>query len=69
MSRGGEGREKWGGDSVSRRGVASRRGCDARVRTARGQRAQASGDGWRTRGFIFLKLDHCSSDSVLKSDD
>ena len=50
----GGGNAKWNGDSAGRRGVASRRGCDARVRTARGQRAQASGDGWRTRGFKFL---------------
>jgi len=28
-------------------GVASGRGCDARTSTARGLRAQVSGDGWR----------------------
>ena len=46
-----------------------RHGYDARRRTARGQREQESGDEWRTRGAVFLKLDHCSSDSVLNSDD
>ena len=45
-----------------------RHGYDARRRTARGQREQESGDEWRTRGVVFLKLDHCSSDSVLNSD-
>ena len=33
---------RWAGN-----GVASGRGCDARTSTARGLRAQASGDGWR----------------------
>ena len=46
-----------------------RHGSDARRRTARGQREQESGNGWRTRGVIFLKLDHCSPDSVLNSED
>ena len=46
-----------------------RHGYDARRRTARGQSEQESGDEWRTRGVVFLKLDHCSSDSVLNSDD
>ena len=50
-------------------GVASGRGCDGRMRTARGLREQESGDEWRTCGVVFLKLDHCSSDSVLNSDD
>ena len=59
----GGGNAEWNGDSAGRRGVASRRGCDARVRTARGQRAQASGDGWRTRGVVFLKR---SATAVLK---
>ena len=35
----------------------------------RGQREQESGDEWRTRGVVFLKLDHCSFDSVPNSDD
>jgi len=59
------GEVKKAGEGVGRRGAASRRGCDARTRTARGQREQESGDEWRTRGAVFLKLDHCSSDSVL----
>ena len=46
-----------------------RHGYDARRRTARGQREQESGDEWRTRGVVFLKLDHCSFDSVPNSDD
>ena len=40
-----------------------RRGCDARMRTARGQREQESGDEWRTRGVVFLKR---SATAVLK---
>ena len=70
-ARGGRrGKTKWDGECVQQaRGVASGRGCDGRMRTARGLREQESGDEWRTCGVVFLKLDHCSSDSVLTSDD
>ena len=40
---------RWAGNEV-----ASGRGWDGRMRTARGLRAQASGDGWRTRGVKTL---------------
>ena len=50
-----------------RRGAASRRGCDGRMRTARGQRAQASGDGWRTRGVVFLKRSATATERFLKT--
>ena len=63
----GGGNAKWNGDSAGRRGVASRRGCDARVRTARGQRAQASGDGWQTRGVVFLKRSATATERFLKT--
>ena len=55
---------KWEGRVRSgRREVASRRGCDARMRTARGQREQESGDEWQTRGVCFLNR---SATAVLK---
>ena len=49
---------RWAGN-----GVASGRGCDARTSTARGLRAQASGDGWRTRGVKTLSR---SATAILK---
>ena len=44
-------------------GVASGRGCDGRMRTACGLRAQASGDGWQTRGVKTLSR---SAPAILK---
>ena len=55
---------KWEGRVRSgRREVASRRGCDARMRTARGQREQESRDEWRTCGVCLLNR---SATAVLK---
>ena len=48
------GGEKWGGECVRQARVASRHGCDARRRTARGQRGQPAVDARRTRVRRFL---------------
>ena len=50
-----------------RRGAASRRGCDGRTRTARGQREQESGDEWRTRGVEPLSRSATATDRFLKT--
>jgi len=50
-----------------RRAGCSRRGCDARRRTARGQREQESGDEWRTRGVEPLSRSATATDRFLKT--
>ena len=49
---------RWAGN-----GVASGRGCDGRMHTARGLRAQASGDRWQTRDVKTLSR---SATAILK---
>ena len=59
---------KWEGRVRSgRREVASRRGYDARMRPARGQREQESGDEWQTCGVCFLNRSAMVTEGFLKN--
>ena len=49
----GEEMQKWNGDSVGRRWGLQDAAVRARASTARGLRAQASGDGWRHAASFF----------------
>ena len=68
-ARGGRRKEKQMARRVcsGRRGAASRRGCDGGMRTARGQRAQASGDARHTRVIAFLNRSAMFTEGFLKT--